>query len=81
MSLFSIADHKIIASFQFVVDKKKTNADSKRKSAPYVIKPDKGMIATVLDFATSSLTGWQTGQLLSDRKQIHSAICRHQSPL
>jgi hypothetical protein len=33
------------------------------------------------DVVTSSLTGWQTGQLLSDRKQIHSAICRHQSPL
>jgi hypothetical protein len=81
MSLLSIVDHLIIAGLQFVLDKKKTNADSKRESAPYVLKPDKGMIATVFDFVTASLTAWQTGQPLSDRKQIHSAICRHQSPL
>ncbi len=74
MSLFSIVYRLIIAGLQIVVDNKKTNADSKRESAPYVIKPAKGMIATVLDFVTSSLTGWQTGQLLSDRMQIHSAM-------
>ncbi len=52
MSLFSIAYRLIIAGLQIVVDNKKTNADSKRESAPYVIKPAKGMIATVLDFVT-----------------------------
>lgn len=74
MSLFSIAYRLIIKGLQVVVDRKKINADSKAESASYIIKPDKGMIPTMLDFVTSRVTGWQTEQLLSDRMQIHSAV-------
>ena len=53
MSLFSIADHLIIAGLQFVVDKKKTNADSKRKCALFNEVPYLKLIAVVLADAKS----------------------------
>lgn len=50
MSIFSKACRLSIEGLQIVVDKKKKSADSKRESAPYVIKADKRMIVTVFDF-------------------------------
>lgn len=74
MSLFSKAYRLNIEGLQIVADKKKKSADSKRESAPYVIKADKRMIVTVLNFVIWSLTDWQTGPVLSDRIQLGSAV-------
>lgn len=74
MSLFSKAYRLNIEGLQIVADKKKKSADSKRESAPYVIKADKRMIVTVLNFVIWSLTDWQTGPVLSDRIKLGSAV-------
>lgn len=75
MSIFSKACRLSIEGLQIVVDKKKKSADSKRESAPYVIKADKRMIVTVFDFVIWSLSDWQTGPMSSDRIQIRSTVC------